>query len=255
MAQSDETESATIVRLYTQEFNPYSEKVAATLALKGLAFERIISEEPEDVARLSPIVRTLPVLEIAGRRKADSVKIMKWLDELYPTPTLYSSEPRVAEAQRNLADWSDSSFSWYWNRWRTARYPQPGDEAQIDDSLIQRIKEHIGRTLGHTPKTAADLRELEVIREVQDRMDDLVGFLRDRPFFHSDEPSIADVAVYSMMVVLESGPIPGCRDAIAARPTLAAFVDRMSGRIKSLEQSPTSLAPLLKEEDRREGGT
>ena len=103
MAQSDETESATIVRLYTQEFNPYSEKVAATLALTGLAFERIISEEPEDVARLSPIVRTLPVLEIAGRRKADSVKIMKWLDELYPTPTLFRAQrglqpPRTSHA-------------------------------------------------------------------------------------------------------------------------------------------------------------
>ena len=68
-------------------------------------------------------------------------------------------------------------------------------------------------------------------------MDDLVGFLRDRPFFYADEPSIADLSVYSMLVVLKGGTIPGCIEAIAERPPLAAFVDRMAGRIKSLEQN------------------
>jgi glutathione S-transferase len=224
------------IKLYTQLMNPFSEKVAAALALKGLPFERIISDDPEDIQRLSPIARTLPVLEIDGRRKADSIKIIAWLDQLYPTPSLYSPDPKTAATQRNLADWSDNSFSWYWNRWRTARYPQPGDETPIEDSLIHRIKDQIGRTLGRAPQTRADMRELEVIRELQDRMDDLVGFLRDRPFFYSDEPSIADISVYSMLVVLQSGTIPGCAEAIAARPTLATFLDRMVGRIKSLEQ-------------------
>jgi len=239
MTKTDRALGEVTIKLYTQQMNPFSEKVAAALALKGLPFERILCEEPEDIQRLSPIARTLPVLEIDGRRKADSARIIEWIDQLYPTPALYSSDPKTAEAQRNLADWSDNSFAWYWNRWRTARYPQPGDEAPIEESLITRIKDQIGRTLGHAPKTRADLRELEIIRELQDRMDDLVGFLRDRPFFHADEPSIADLSVYSMLVVLQSGPIPGCAEAIAERPTLAAFLDRMSGRIKSLEQPQT----------------
>ncbi len=67
-------------------------------------------------------------------------------------------------------------------------------------------------------------------------MDDLVRFLRDRPFFHSDEPSIADLSAYAMLVILKGGPIPVFAEAIAERPTLAAFLDRVSGRIKSLEQ-------------------
>ena len=237
MTKPESPEGEAVIKLYSQQMNPFSEKVAAALALKGLPFERVLTEDPEDVQKLSPIARTLPVLEISGRRKADSIKIIQWLDTLYPSPALYSAEPKIAEAQRNLADWSDNSFAWYWNRWRIARYPQPGDETPIEDSLINRIKDHIGRTLGRTPRTRADLREIEIIRELQDRMDDLVGFLRDRPFFHSDEPSIADISVYSMLVVLKAGPIPGCAEAIAERPTLAAFVDRMSGRIKSLEQS------------------
>jgi len=226
------------VRLYTQSMNPYTEKVAAALALKRIPFERIVSDKLEDLQRWSPIARMLPVLEIDGRRKSDSKKIVAWLDELYPEPPLYSPDPRTAEAQHNLAEWSDNSFSWYWNRWRSARYPQPGDEAPIEDSLLSRIKDQIGRTLGHDPQSRADLRELEISRELQDRMDDLVGFLRDRPFFHSDEPSVADLSVYSMLLILRDGPIPGCAEAIAERPSLAAFLDRMAGRIKSLEHRP-----------------
>jgi len=235
MSEPTSSDPAPTVRLYTQSLNPFTEKVAAALALKRLPFVRVVSDEPEDLQRWSPIARILPVLEIDGRRKADSQKIVHWLDDLYPDPPLYAPDPRVAEAQRNLADWSDKSFAWYWNRWRTARYPQPGDEAPIEDSLLTRIKEQIGRSLGHVPRSRADLRELDISRELQDRMDDLVGSLRDRPFFHSDEPSIADLSVYSMLLILRDGPIPDCAEAIAERPSLAAFLDRMAGRIKSLE--------------------
>jgi glutathione S-transferase len=235
MSESGSGDASPVIRLYTQTMNPYTEKVAGALALKGLAFERVVSDEPEDLQRWRPIARMLPVLEIDGRRKSDSLKIVHWLDQLFPDPPLYSPDARVAEAQRQLADWADNSFIWYWNRWRTARYPQPGDEAPIDDSILARIKGQIGRTLGHTPRSRADLRELEIIRELQDRMDDLVGFLRDRPFFHAEEPSLADLAVYAMLLVLREGSIPDMPDSIADRPTLAAFLDRMAGRIKSLE--------------------
>lgn len=226
-----------VVRLYTQSMNPYAEKVAAALALKRLPFERVVSDDPEDIQRWSPITRMLPVLEIDGRRKAESNEIVKWLDELFPDPPLSSRDPRTAEAQRNLAVWSDDSFLWYWNRWRSARYPQPGDQAPVDASIVARIRDQLGRHLGRPPRTRADLRELEIIRELHDRMDDLVGFLRDRDFFHADEPSIADLAVYSMLVVLRDGPIPDTREALLERPTLAAFLDRMAGRIKSMEAS------------------
>lgn len=232
---SDASNTAATIRLYTQSQNPFTEKVAATLALKGLEFERIVSDDPEDIARWSPIAHTLPILEIDGRRKVDSIEIVAWVDQLYPTPPLYSSDPKTADAQRNLADWSDSSFAFYWNRWRTSRYPQPGDASPIDDSILARIRDHVDRRLGRTPTTRADARELEIIEELIDRMTDLVGFLRDRKYFHGDTPSIADIAVYAMLRILRDGPIPHCAEAIEERPTLAAFVNRMEGLIKSLE--------------------
>lgn len=225
-----------VIRLYTQTVNPFSEKVAAALAIKGLPFERVVSDQPEDVARWSPIARTLPVLEIDGRRKADSLTIVAWLDEVHPNPPLYSPDPRTAIAQKSLAEWSDGSFAWYWNRWRTARYPRPGDEEPPDDSPIGRLWDRVGRRLGRKPHTRADQRELEVIDEIQDRLSDLVGFLGTRPFFHAQEPSIADLSIYSMLRVLRGGAIPGCAEAIADRPALSAFIDRMADRIASVEE-------------------
>lgn len=224
-----------VIRLYTQTVNPFSEKVAAALALKGLTFERVITDQPEEVARLSPIARTLPVLEIDGRRKADSLAILAWLDALHPEPPLYSSDPRTAVTQKSLAEWSDNSFLWYWNRWRAARYPRPGDEEPPDDSPLGRIWERVGRRLGRKPHNRADQRELEVIGELQDRLSDLVGFLGNRPYFHGGEPSVADLSIYSMLHVLTGGAIPGCAEAIAERPTLTAFIDRMAKRIAAVE--------------------
>ena len=219
------------IRLFTQSTNPYTEKVAAALALKGLAFERVLSDDPEDVARWSPIARTLPVLEIDGRRKADSLAILAWLDERFPDPPLYSADPRTAEAQRNLATWSDNSFTWYFNRWRASRYPQPGDEEPIEHSLLGRVKLSLGRRFGSDPRTRAEARELEVVHQIEARMDDLVGFLGDRPFFHADEPSVADLSIYAMLRVLRAGAIPLCADAIDERPALVAFLERMRERI------------------------
>jgi glutathione S-transferase len=226
----------TTIKLYTQVQNPFTEKVAAALGLKKLAFERVVSEDPEDVKRWSPIARTLPVLEIDGRRKADSASIIEWIDTLFPAPPLVARDAKTAEAQRNLAEWSDTSFAWYWNQWRAARFPQPGDEAPVDVSLLGKLIKKVGRSFGHKPLSRADVRELQIVAKLEDRFEDLVGFLRDRPFFYADEPSIADLSVYSMLKILEVGPIPHCQEAIAERPTLVGFIARMNDQIASVER-------------------
>lgn len=235
MAEHGRTRARPVIRLYTQTVNPFSEKVAAALALKALPFERVVSDDPDDVARWSPIARTLPVLEIDGRRRADSMAIIRWIDELAPEPPLYSADPRTAVAQKSLAQWADDSFLWYWNRWRAARYPRPGDEEPVTDSLLGRLRRRVGRPFGRGPASRAEQRELEVIDELEDRIADLVGFLGTRPYFHADAPSIADLSIYSFLVVLQQGAIPGCAEAIAERPSLIAFVERMRARIGSGE--------------------
>ena len=174
----------TPIRLYKQSRNPSSERVAAGLAVKGLEFERVISYDPDDVARSSPIARTLPVLEIAGRRKTDSAVILEWLDELAPDPPMLSAVTKTAAVQKQPAEWSNDSFTFYYrNRWRAARYPQPGDDQPVDDSLIAKVLDRVGRSLGRQPRTRAEARELEIVSQLFDRMTDLEGFLGERTFF------------------------------------------------------------------------
>ena len=216
------------IRLYTQSVNPFSEKVARGLALKKLPFRREVSDQPEDVKRWSPVTQRLPVLEIDGDRVHDSDRILLWLDERFPEPPLRSSDPKTAASQERLASWSDSSFLWYWDRWRAARYPRPGDEQPASPNLLARFAHSIGRSFGgEEVVTRADLREAEIIEELGHRLDDLVGFLGDRPFFYADQPSVADLSVYGMLRILETGPMTNTASMLHAHKSLTAYVKRM----------------------------
>ena len=215
--------------LYSQTINPYADKVARALVMKGIDYQLLVSDDPADVKRWSPVINQLPVLEIDGERIHDSQAILQWLDELYPEPPLYSEDPQIAAAQRRLEVWSDSSFVWYWNRWRSARFPRPGDEQPVSSSLLAKLRTRIDHTFGRPTSTInrAQMRELQISQEMSHRLDDLVSFLGRRPFFHADRPSAADLSVYGMLRVMREGPIPGTDRAIAERPALVAYMERM----------------------------
>lgn len=229
------------IRLYTQSINPYAEKVARALALKKLPFKREISDQPDDVKRWSPITQRLPVLEIDGDRVHDSDRILLWLDERFPEPPLRSADAATAAAQEQLASWSDSSFSWYWDRWRAARYPLPGDEQPANPNLLARVARSIGRSLGaNEVMTRAELREAEIVDELAHRLDDVVGFLGDRPFFYSDQPSVADLSVYGMLRIMENGPMTNSATMLRAHKPLLAYMKRMAALTGGGETPPAN---------------
>ncbi|MEE8582084.1 MAG: glutathione S-transferase family protein [Myxococcota bacterium] len=217
------------IRLYTQKLNPYAEKVSLALNFKGLPYERIESDDPEDRKRWSPVSGLLPVLEIAGERVHESAKILRWLETRFPEPPLLSKDPKTAAAQQRFAEWSDTSFVWYWNRWRTARFPRPGDERPPEDGLLAKVRRGVRRGLGRprARPSRVELREFEVAEELVKRLDDLVGMLGERAYFLADEPSVADLSVFGMLNVIGNGPILEGRDAIEARPRLSAYMERM----------------------------
>ncbi len=218
-------DASATVRLITQERNPFSEKVARALALKKIEFERVIVTEPHEIALYSPDTRELPVLEIDGERRPESGAILFWLDERYPEPPLLSPDTKVAEAQQRLAEWSDSSFAWYWNRWLASQEPvEAGAAAPTDSGFLERMRSSLG--LG-TRASRTDTLELQVIAGIERRLDDLVGLLGDREFFHADQPSMADLAVFGMLLLIMHGPIPGSREMLEARPSLVAYLHRL----------------------------
>lgn len=217
------------IRLYTQSINPFTAKVELALALKGLDYEREVSNDAADIKRWSPVTQQLPVIEIDGQRTHDSSEILKKLEELFPEPALRARDPKTARAQTRLAVWSDSSFLFYWNRWREARFPQPGDEKPAEDpTLLGKLRVGIARAFGSGGSLSRrELREAQVIDGIASRFSDLTAFLGDRPFFYADEPSLADVSVYGMLRLLHDGPITGARELILENPDLVAYMERM----------------------------
>lgn len=218
------------VQLYSQLLNPFTEKVACALALKGVEYRRIDVSDSDEIKRLSPERQTLPVLEANGRRVAESKEIIQWLEELYPEPSLYSVDPNIRRRQESLADWSDSSFAFYWNRWRNVIAEHERRRQQASPGLLSRLHQHVDQRLGieheETYENVPGVRP--IMSELSNRMDDLVGFLGRRPYFFSDQLSVADLAVFGMLLVMRDGPMPGTAQMLAARPTLAAHTARLS---------------------------
>lgn len=218
------------ITLYGPAQAPYTEKVRRALLWKGLEFELREPSGPEDYSRWSPETGLLPVLALGDERVDDSTAILQRLDALFPEPPLLSPDPMLAEQQRQLEEWADESFLWYFRRWLALH--RPG--ARITVEAVREVRAQRGLR-GGLRHLAAWLRaggtwerpETALLRGLSDRMGDLVNFLGARPFFFSSQPSMADLAVYGMLFVLRLDAIPGAARLLAERPALVEFMRRV----------------------------
>jgi glutathione S-transferase len=228
-----------VITLYGPSQAPYTEKVRRALIYKGYEFELVEPTTPEDYKRFSPKTGQLPVLDLDGESVPDSTEILMRLDEIRPEPPLLSSDPTVAAQQRQLEEWADESLLYYYLKYRRL----VGDEEQVmpvadgdpDPPGSSADLEQDDSGSGPLRRIAAWFRaggtwerpHMGVVRQIGDRMDDLVNFLGARPFFYSDKLSMADLGVYSMLAIMREGSIPGAARLIASRPSLVAFMQRV----------------------------
>ena len=224
-----------MITLYGPAHTPFTEKVRRALLYKGVDFELVEPTRPEDYKRWSPKTGQLPVMDLHGEHVPDSTAILLRLDEAHPQPPLLSPDPTVAVQQRQLEEWADESFLWYFLKYRRMAmgddYSMPlplageGAEPPLRPPKPSSLMRRLGAWLraGGTwerPHTA-------LLRELALRLDDLVNFLGTRPFFYSERLSMADLAVYSMLCYLREDRIPGAALLLAARPTLVAHLERV----------------------------
>ena len=213
--------------LYGPRRTPYTEKVRRALVLKGLDFELCEPSGPEDYRRWSPETGLLPVLAIGPERVADSTRILLRLDELWPKPPLLSPDPVIAAQQRQLEDWADESFLWYWNRWLVLAQRRQVTEAANSRRGPLRLP-GLRRSLAWLRAGGTWERpETALLRGVEDRLGDLVNLLGARRFFYADQPSMADLGVYGMLFVLRMDAMTGSARLLANRSTLIEFMRRL----------------------------
>ena len=99
-----------MIRLYRAAFSTNCERVTLALAHKGLAGQ--VESVWIDYADRSPVEAVsgqglVPVIEHDGTVVADSLAILRYLEELAPEPALFPSDPARRAEMELFLDWFD----------------------------------------------------------------------------------------------------------------------------------------------------
>lgn len=214
--------------LYGSRRIPFVEKVARAIEYKGLPFEVVEPRSQEDFRRFNPETGLLPAATIRGEFVHDSTAILHALDAAYPERPLLAADPRVASQQRQLEDWSDECFLWYYAVWNAMK-------KTAEDGHRPRTARNWLRWLAglldagdETPRPRPfRMSQQQLLREIAGRLDDLINLLGDRRFFYADTPSMADFAIYAMVHSMQRDDIPGTAELVTSRPALVEHAARV----------------------------
>ncbi|HEU4431055.1 MAG TPA: glutathione S-transferase family protein [Myxococcota bacterium] len=223
------------VTIYGSRLSPFVEKVIRGVQRKGLTWELIEPKSPSDLEKWNPQTGKMPVVDFAGERLFDSTFILRKLDERVPQPALLSDDSVTAAHQRQIEDWADEALYWYVMAFRWTPKNAPATASRmlgtmkvpgfLKPLLAPLIRRRIGGQL-HA-QGLARLPEPVLAREFGEKLDDLLRMLGERPFFHADEPSVADLAVYGQLKNADDELSPEARDAIRRRPKLVEYMKRV----------------------------
>ena len=103
-----------MIRLYRARFSTNVERVALALAYKNLETESIwISYDDRSPVIAASGQGLVPVLDDDGTVVADSTRILLYLEQRYPEPALFPSDPARRAELELFIDW----FNRVWKRW------------------------------------------------------------------------------------------------------------------------------------------
>ena len=191
-----------MLTLYDDVFSPYARKVRIALYEKGLPFERVRALHGDcnrtDFLHVNPRAEVPALVDETGGLY-DSTIICEYLEDRYPHPSLYPSDPRSRATCRLIEDLADT---------------------QLDAALYAVTVLEFGRGEVHAEMHAAAGRDLE-------RLYDLLDHHLGAEQFLCGSFSIADIAVvpHLMVATFLGFPIDAGR-----RPRLAGWLDRVQSR-------------------------
>ena len=102
-----------MIRLYRFPLSTNVERVALALAHKGIETESVpVDVDDRSLVRAVSGQDLVPVIEDDGRVVVDSTRILEYLEERYPDPPLYPSDPARRAEMVVFIDW----FNRVWKR-------------------------------------------------------------------------------------------------------------------------------------------
>jgi len=208
-----------MLELYQWELSQYSEKVRLILDYKGLEYRKI--EVTPGIGQLELFRLTgqqqLPVLKDGNKYIADSTEIAKYLDLKYPDRPLIPQDPQQKGLTLLIEEWADESIGVKGSKAFFAAISQnqdfrksllPVSTPDIFRNFVEGVPTDVltvlGLGVGYTPDGVKS-----AIADLKQDLEALTLLLGDgRPYLTGDEPTLADLAVAGLSILLKFPPGP-----------------------------------------------
>jgi glutathione S-transferase len=204
------------MKLYWHPFSIFPRRIQIALREKGIPYDEVEIDLPGGAhrgaafRRLNPFAQ-IPVLEDGDLIVSESIAILEYLEERYPTPALLPAGAAARALARQLMLWSGNHFAHAWESWIA---PRVDPTVPADAPSVQQGRD-------------AMAMHLEVLE----------ARLGNRPWLVGDY-SLADVCYAPFVTVLEG---VGLGDLTRARPAVHAWIARLGARPAVRDTTPSWL--------------
>lgn len=173
---------------------------------KQLAFDDMPTDlgtnAPEQAfLNLNPFAQ-IPVIQDGDFVLSESIAILEYLEERYPSPRLMPAGVEDRAIVRNLMCWGTDYWPGAWKKWMAPRVPQEMAPLWTDESVA------LGR------------------KEIGKHLDVLATYLSDSDWLVG-EYSLADISYAPLVLILTR---VGLAKEIEARPRVKDWIDRLRDR-------------------------
>lgn len=202
-----------MLELYQWELSQYSEKVRLILDYKGLAYRKIEVTPgigQVDLFRLTG-QRQVPVLKDGNKYIADSTAIAKYLDLEYPDRPLIPKDPKQRGLTLLIEEWADESIGIKGRKALFAAISQdqsfrkallPTSTPDVFKTLVEGVPSDLLSVLGFGVGYSPDVVR-SAIADLKQDLEALTLLLADSPYLTGDEPTLADLAVAGLSILLK----------------------------------------------------
>lgn len=202
-----------MLELYQFELSQYSEKVRLILDYKGLAYRKIEVTPGIGQVELFQMSgqRQVPVLKDGNQIVADSTEIAKYLERKYPEPALIPTDPFQRGLCLLMEEWADASIGIKSRKALFGAISQdqnlrqsllPDTTPDLFKNLVQFFPSDVLKVMGFPIGYGPDVVK-SAITDLQQDLEALSLLLRDRPYLIGDQPTLADLAVASLSILIK----------------------------------------------------
>ena len=252
-----------MLELYQFELSQYSEKVRLILDYKQLEYRKI--EVTPGVGQLELMQksgsRQVPVLKDGSTYIADSTEIALYLERKYPERPIIPEDSLAKGQCLLIEEWADASIGIKGRKafigalnqnqnFRTAVLPK--ETPSLLKTAVGAIPGEVLDILGTGIGFGGDAVK-EAKKDLQQDLEALCLILQERPYLTGDTPTLADLAVAGLSIILKfpegsyldvpeqlkGKGIPGLADNIVFEPFFA-WRDRLYADFRQGSDAPRS---------------